>query len=33
LQGVDEAAELLWRWAHPTDAQPAQPPEQVGEPG
>ena len=23
LQGVDEAAELLWRWAHPEDEQPA----------
>ena len=27
-QGVDEAAELLWRWAHPEDGQPA-PPEQT----
>lgn len=27
-QGVDEAAELLWRWAHPEDAQPAKTPEQ-----
>jgi GTP-binding protein len=24
-QGVDEAAELLWRWAHPQDEQPAGP--------
>jgi GTP-binding protein len=23
LQGVDEAAELLWRWAHPQDEAPA----------
>ena len=25
--GVDEAAELLWRWAHPEDGQPVAPPE------
>lgn len=25
LQGVDEAAELLWRWTHPEDGQPAAP--------
>ncbi|MDM0031614.1 ribosome biogenesis GTP-binding protein YihA/YsxC [Variovorax sp. J22P271] len=25
--GVDEAAELLWRWAHPEDGQPAPPSE------
>jgi len=24
-QGVDEAAELLWRWAHPQDASSAEP--------
>ena len=24
LQGVDEAAELLWRWAHPEVASSAQ---------
>jgi len=23
LQGVDDAAELLWRWAHPQDEKPA----------
>lgn len=28
-QGVDEAAELLWRWAHPEDGQPAAIPEQA----
>ena len=26
-QGVDEAAELLWRWAHPQDEPPAEPKE------
>src|SRR3954452_9804418 len=26
-QGVDEAAELLWRWAHPQDEPPAEPTE------
>jgi GTP-binding protein len=26
-QGVDEAAELLWRWAHPQDEPPAKPTE------
>lgn len=28
-QGVDEAAELLWRWAHPEDGEPAANPEQA----
>ncbi|CAN7614595.1 ribosome biogenesis GTP-binding protein YihA/YsxC [Variovorax sp. LjRoot84] len=27
-QGVDEAAELLWRWAHPQNEQPAEPTEE-----
>jgi GTP-binding protein len=30
-QGVDEAAELLWRWAHPEDGQPAPPSEPTSE--
>ena len=29
--GVDEAAELLWRWAHPEDGQPAPPSEPTSE--
>ncbi|MDM0068657.1 ribosome biogenesis GTP-binding protein YihA/YsxC [Variovorax sp. J31P207] len=29
--GVDEAAELLWRWAHPEDGQPAPPSEPASE--
>ncbi|MDM0000502.1 ribosome biogenesis GTP-binding protein YihA/YsxC [Variovorax sp. J22P240] len=32
-QGVDEAAELLWRWVHPEGEQPAEPPAQVDEQG
>jgi len=33
LQGVDEAAELLWQWAHPGDAKPAGPTEPAGSAG
>jgi len=29
-QGVDEAAERLWRWAHPQDSPPAEPAEEEG---
>ncbi|MBO9515477.1 MAG: YihA family ribosome biogenesis GTP-binding protein [Variovorax sp.] len=30
-QGVDEAAELLWRWAHPEDGEPASTPATEGD--